>query len=69
MYFDTRMWLYHYTYLPPSYEKLLFLQFGTFFTIIDEQKHGGNLTMLTTFLAVVIGFANTVHKCFPPPTI
>ena len=41
MYFDTRRWPYHYTYLQPSYAKLLFPRFGNFFTIIDEPKHGG----------------------------
>ena len=69
MYFDTKRWLFHYTYLQPSYVKLPFPRFGTFFTTIEEQKHGGILTMLITFLAVVIGFANTVHNCFPPLTL
>ena len=68
MYFDTKRWLFHYTYLQPSCVKLLFPRFGTFFTTIEEQKHGGILKMLTTFLAVEIGFANIVHNCFPPLT-
>ena len=68
MYFDTRMWPFHYTYLQPSYVKPLFPRFGNFFTIIEEQKHGGILTMLTIFRAVVIGFANIVYIRFLPVT-
>ena len=67
-YFDTRMWPFHYTFLQPSYEKQPFLLFDNSFTIIEEQKHGGILTTLTTFPAVVIGFANIVHIWFPPST-
>ena len=53
MYFDTKRWLFHCTYLQPSYVKLPFPRFGTFFTTIEEQKHGGILTMLITFLVLL----------------
>ena len=65
MYFDTRMWPFHYTYLQPSYGKLLSQRFDIFFIIIDERKHGGILKMLTTFLAVVIGFAKHSIQVYP----
>ena len=69
MYFDTKIWLYHCIYPQPNYGKLLSQRFDIFFIIIDERKHGGILKMLTTFLAVVIGFGNIASKFTLPLTI